>query len=296
MTSTSIIVPSLNGAEYLLPCIDSLLAQSTPPTEIIVLDCSPDSAAARLPANPAIKIIRLDAALPVPKMRSLGIEMARGDLILLTEDHCAADCDWIASLLVLHSGFPEAIIGGPMDYNFHGDRLSWAAHFFEYAAFIPPLDPRKVCPISATNVGYPKALIGQHQSIFLSGRWDHFIHQELFEAGLPFHYDSKPVIHNRKSFTERSFRAQCYHFGRGYGGQRRLSLSSTKLLALRLMGFLLPVVKTIKISRIVLTEKRRYQSEFFQSLLWLVWFNVVWSWGEWIGYCFGKDPKRKDVE
>ncbi|HEY8600249.1 MAG TPA: glycosyltransferase [Thermomicrobiales bacterium] len=79
--TVSVIIPVYNGARYLTEAIESVLAQTDPPLEIIVVDDgSTDGSAAIAAAFPAVHLIS-QPNRGVATARNVGIAAARGELI-----------------------------------------------------------------------------------------------------------------------------------------------------------------------------------------------------------------------
>jgi hypothetical protein len=83
----SVIVPTFNRAAYISACLRSLLAQTVPVLEIIVVDDgSDDDTAARVAAfGPAVRYLRKDNGGKSTAV-NLGLREARGDLVWIVDD------------------------------------------------------------------------------------------------------------------------------------------------------------------------------------------------------------------
>jgi glycosyltransferase involved in cell wall biosynthesis len=79
----SILVPSFNGARYLRECLDSLLAQTYPRLEILLLDDASTDETPEIAADYAGRItyVRQPANLGIYDNVNAGIALARGELI-----------------------------------------------------------------------------------------------------------------------------------------------------------------------------------------------------------------------
>lgn len=90
----SIVVASYNHAGYLARRMDSLVAQTYPTIEILVIDdCSPDNSVEileRYESNPRVKLIRREKNGGWVAVSNQGIEMARGEYVLFA--NCDDDC------------------------------------------------------------------------------------------------------------------------------------------------------------------------------------------------------------
>jgi len=96
MNSVSVIIPSYNRAHTLGRAIDSVLAQTIAPLEIIVIDDgSSDNTAEFVQQHyPTIRYIRQDNQ-GVSAARNLGIKQAKGDWIALLD----SDDEWLTNKL-----------------------------------------------------------------------------------------------------------------------------------------------------------------------------------------------------
>ncbi|MGA2399048.1 MAG: glycosyltransferase family A protein [Steroidobacteraceae bacterium] len=80
--SISCVVPVYNGARYLAEALDSILAQTLPPTEIIVVDDGSTDATAQVTDAYAKHVIYVRQANAGPaSARNRGIGLAKGDFI-----------------------------------------------------------------------------------------------------------------------------------------------------------------------------------------------------------------------
>jgi len=107
--NVSVLVPTFNRANYISECLDSLLAQSVPPLEIIVIDDgSEDGTAALLSSyGERIRHVRKENG-GKPSAVNLGLAMARGDLIWIFDDDDVALPDAIETRLACLNDHPEA--------------------------------------------------------------------------------------------------------------------------------------------------------------------------------------------
>jgi glycosyltransferase involved in cell wall biosynthesis len=80
--TVSVLVPTFNRVNYIAECLDSLLAQTVPPLEVIVIDDGSEDGTADLLASYGHRIrhIRKENG-GKPTAVNLGIQEARGDLI-----------------------------------------------------------------------------------------------------------------------------------------------------------------------------------------------------------------------
>ena len=101
------IIPNYNGASLLPGCLEAVLAQTLPPSEVIVVDDgstdgSQDLVRARFPQ---VKLLALPDNVGFCRAANEGLRAARGDLLALLNNDAEPERGWLAALaeaLVVH--------------------------------------------------------------------------------------------------------------------------------------------------------------------------------------------------
>jgi GT2 family glycosyltransferase len=108
----SVVIPSWNGRELLRPCLDALAAQLRPPDEVIVVDNgSADHTLEFLTDEyPAIRTVALDRNGGFASAVNRGIELARGDYVVLLNNDAIADEGWLGALEGAMQGASEDVL------------------------------------------------------------------------------------------------------------------------------------------------------------------------------------------
>jgi GT2 family glycosyltransferase len=93
----SVIVPSLNGADLLPDCLDSLMRQSYANVEVIVADGASTDGTANLIDRryPNVRLLRLRRNGGFSGNVNAGLRAARGEVLCLLNNDAQADADWI---------------------------------------------------------------------------------------------------------------------------------------------------------------------------------------------------------
>ena len=106
----SIIIVTWNGLKHLPRCLAALVAQLPADAEVIQVDNgSTDGTAAWVRANyPAVRLIELTTNTGFAGGVAIGLQAARGELILLINDDAFAEPGCIAALLAAMAAHPEA--------------------------------------------------------------------------------------------------------------------------------------------------------------------------------------------
>ena len=105
----SILVPTFNRANYIAECLDSLLAQTMPALEIIVIDDGSEDGTAELLKRygQSIRYIRKENG-GKPTAVNLGLSLAQGELIWIFDDDDVALPHAIANRVAALQGRPDA--------------------------------------------------------------------------------------------------------------------------------------------------------------------------------------------
>src|ERR1700694_1510051 len=92
----SVVIASVNGAAYLERCLAGLgKQQACVSSEILVADgCGSETRELVKRKYPSVRLFSFGERMSVPQLRAIGIARSRGDLVLLTEDHCIPAPDW----------------------------------------------------------------------------------------------------------------------------------------------------------------------------------------------------------
>lgn len=128
----SILVPTFNRANYIAECLDSLLAQTMPALEIIVIDDGSEDGTAELLKRygQRIRYIRKENG-GKPTAVNLGLSLAQGELIWIFDDDDVALPQSIANRVATLQARPDAgFVFSPhfygsdgVDGKIHKDRL-----------------------------------------------------------------------------------------------------------------------------------------------------------------------------
>ncbi len=107
--------------------------------EVIVMDGSGLPAPDALAIGPNVTWISRPG-WSVFQLRAEGYDHCRGDVVAVTEDHCAPAADWCERILAAHAAHPEAIaIGGAVENGTPEHVIDWAAFLMTQAQSMSPL-------------------------------------------------------------------------------------------------------------------------------------------------------------
>jgi glycosyltransferase involved in cell wall biosynthesis len=114
----SVIVCAHNEAQYLPACLHSLLAQTRPPDEILVIDnASTDQTATVAWQVPGVRVVD-EPRKGLPRARETGRRHATGDVLAYLDADCRAPLMWVERVERRFRGDPSLLaLSGP--YRFY---------------------------------------------------------------------------------------------------------------------------------------------------------------------------------
>lgn len=130
-TFTTVLVPARNEENNIVACLQSILNQnfSKEHFEIIVIDDHSEDETIKMVENlnsPQISVIKLSDYPEIKGQHykktaiNLGIEKAKGDLIITTDADCLASHDWLQLLVSFYEKKNAKFIAAPV--NFHHEK------------------------------------------------------------------------------------------------------------------------------------------------------------------------------
>jgi hypothetical protein len=134
----SVVIPTRSGWPHFRLSVDAVLPQVRAAVgQLVVADASglaePDWA-----ADADIEWIAMPGA-PGWELRQAAYERAAGEIVAITEDHCAPTPDWLASVLEEHRRHPDAAaIYGMVENGSREHRIDWALYGAGYLPWAPP--------------------------------------------------------------------------------------------------------------------------------------------------------------
>lgn len=220
VVTVSVVMTVLNEARSLPAVLNSLLAQTRPPDEVVVCDGGShdetlavlNSYAGRLP----LKVLSAPGA-NISQGRNRAIRAATGEVIAATDAGVRCAPDWLARLLAPFETSPpaQAVAG-----FFHSD----PATVFELALGATTLpeareiNPQTYLP-SSRSVAFRRAV---WETVGGYPEWLDFSEDVVFDLAVrrrvgPFVFVPEAVVHFRPRASLRAFARQYYHYARGDG-------------------------------------------------------------------------------
>jgi hypothetical protein len=294
-TRCSVVIAWVNSFELLEPVLVALAHQSTPAAEIIVATRLAESDQTRLSETfPAVRLIPAPSDTTIPVLRALGIRASRGEVVLVTEDHCIPSAVWIARAAAsIANG--NSIVGGPVE-NIWPSRLRDSAAFLtEYSGVVRPAADGVRNVIPGNNVAYRRDVALEIAECLNEGLWESFALERISAHGHRVAFDRDMLVYHCRPFDFRYFVGQRFHFCRSWAGMSRRFIPRLARAARAAASVLLPWVLLVRSWRNLAIRKRLTARFAVCAPLIFVYFCVGAA-GEILGYALGSGRSLMRVE
>jgi glycosyltransferase involved in cell wall biosynthesis len=294
--SLSIVIASVNGLDMLGPTLDSIdRLPERDHIEVIVVEPIGGPIRDRLrERRKPVTIVPLAGKRPIPRLRYLGVQKARGDLIAILEDHAEVDEGWAAALIEAHRDPAVGAVGGAVENGKPG-LVNWAVFFCEYTAYMAPVPEGPTDDLPGNNIAYKRDHLMDHAHVLDEGKWESWINDRLRAEGVPIVSTNRAVVRHIKTFRLGYFLGQRFHFARSYAGMRRVDQSWPKRLVYGAGSMALPGLLLSRVIRQAL-GKKKHLGRFAACLPLVALFLAIGAVGEMVGYLVGPGRSLERVE
>ena len=174
--SVSVAIVSICGPAHLRRCLEALRKQvDVAPFEVVVaydpeLKGLPDLAR----EYPEARFLATPGERTPLELAARALRESRGEVLLLTEDHCVPEPDWVRSLpLELRNG--RAAAGGTVNVLRGAGATDWAFYFVDFFRYAEPVIDGPSPTLTVCNVAYRRDQLDALQG---SG-WRTFFHETI---------------------------------------------------------------------------------------------------------------------
>lgn len=295
MTRVSVIIPVYNNARTVAACVRSVVANTYPDYEVVVVDDGSDDGTAEIvDALEGCRLLRLESNRGVSYARNQAVANSDGSLLLFTDGDCIVTSDWIERWVAVHEQASEGhprLVGGTGSMAVFGSYWQRADVFALFGYHVS--GPSRVLDglITANSILERTAFdqVGGFDNN-LRREEDRDLGLRLVRAGYELrYYPGITIRHDPARASLVHFVRYNFHLGRTVGLRNELRYASErglKLVALyrsRLLYplFILPlsIAITLKIIRANWRENRcvvRYVPAVLISKI--CWRSGAWLW------------------
>jgi hypothetical protein len=234
-------------------------------------------------------IVNENVTTPI-NLAAAAVSAADGELVLLTEDHCLPDADWVAALSrAIIEG--RGAVGGTVD-PLDEDNMTpfdWAFYYVDFFRYQTPRQRGPVSTLSSCNAGYRKSDL---QS--LDDQWRTSFHETRINAALrerigPLWMEPGARVEAGRKVHRGDALRERFAFGRIYACRRIDKPHRAMRPWLALASPLLPLLLLARLGRAARRD-RATARKFRRSLPDLALLVLAWSAGEALGYWTGRAP------
>lgn len=219
-------------------------------------------------------------------LRAIGLNRARGRVVALLEDHGTPAPGWCRSMVEAHR---EAVggVGGAVE-NGVDRQLNWAVYFCDFGRYQNPVPTGPSDFMSDSNCSYKREVLEEVRDHWKNAFHETLVNWELRRKGHTLRLDpGMTVYQTRTGLRVGAALYERYVWGRSFAGTRVKEVSGAKRAILAGLSFVLPLVLTWRILSRGL-KKRRHTGKLLAALPLIFLLEIVWSWGEFVGYLTGR--------
>ncbi len=221
------------------------------------------------------------------RRRAVGLDLARGRVIAMTEDQVVPAGNWVSEILAAHDRLPAAVIGGSID-NAVDQPLHWAAYYCDHGRYGSPLAATEAEYVSDLNISYKREAIEYTRDVWRDAYSETMVHWALRDRGMKLRldpalkvYKHRPPIDYVQAIRERA------EWGRVFAETRVASLGFGQRIFLAAMTPVLPALLLLRNLKHMLRQ-RRTAGQIIPTLPLIAGLLIAWSWGELVGYILGE--------
>jgi glycosyltransferase involved in cell wall biosynthesis len=298
--TVSIVIAAVNDWDSLEECLGCLSPQlaNRPEAELLIMDRCHDGWTEKIAAMcPEARVFVYNEKLNIPYLRAMGIEKALGEWVVIIEDHCMVENDWLENIIrTTREAAACGVIGGAVTNGSCERLVDWAAFLCEYSFSMPPLVRGEVDGVTGNNVCYRRSVLMDHVAPdFLKNRWEFFWHKILRQEGVRFFCAPEILVRHKKRFPFWYFIQQRFYYSRSFAAMRAGDMTKLRHLIYAAASPLLVPLMLWRTFREV-AHKRRHEREFLLSLPVLFFFLLSYAAGEAVGYLSGAGNSLEEVE
>ena len=301
----SVVVALISGKRADLErCLAALAGQrDAPPDEVLVPYDDAVADVATLAAGfPGVRFLRAEgldtraARAGASRehhdtLRTIGLRAARGEVVVLTEDHAVATPTWCADLQAALEAHPEAAaVGGAVEFGGKG-LLARSVYYCDFGRYQNPLPEGPAPFVSDSNVAYRRAALLAVRESWEDDYHETVVHDALVARGFAILLTPRSEVAQARSGLSLGAALRERHvWGRSYAGTRVAGAPASRRAALAAIAFLLPALLTWRLLRGALSRRREI-GRFLLCLPMVALLQTAWAAGELAGYVSGTPGK-----
>ncbi len=288
----SVIVVAICSLPRLRRTLEALRdQQAAPPFDIVVATDPELGSLDALRADfPQVQIVAREGCRTPIELTTLGLSVAGGQRILLTEDSCLPQPGWVRELAGT-SWENRAAVGGVVEPGVSASPAMWAFYYVDFFRYMRPVAAGVSPSLSVCNVAYRRAHLDAIHKVWETGFHETEIHRVLQQNFGPLYLCPDAEVRVRRNVRFGAAVYERYAFGRLFGATRVAHAGLGRRLYYLAFSPALPV---LLLGRMTARAARNpgARAMFAKALPSLATMIIAWSWGEWLGYLTQRRPRR----
>lgn len=290
----SVGVVAICGARHLERCLSALDEQvGAPDFDVVVVHDPRLAGIGEIADRHGARAVSNRGQRTPLELASRAARECRGEVIVLTEDHCRPRPDWLRRLCAALEDAPSAV-GGSVETDAGAGRLDWAFYFVDFFRYMKPVPPGRSPTLTVCNVAYRAEQLEAVRSV-----WEELFHETAVHAALRSRFGPLTLVPEAEVRTRRSVGLadalrERYAFGRLFGCTRLRYLGPGGRAAYAVLAPGLPALLLGRMARRAAASSAAVR-DFLRAFPPLVALVLAWSWGEWLGYVTGRRAASETV-
>jgi hypothetical protein len=219
------------------------------------------------------------------RRRAVGISIARGRLIALTEDYAVPAQDWCHQIAMAHEQ-PYAVIGGAID-NAADQPLNWALYYCDFGRYGTPLRSGETEYASDVNVAYKHEVLQSVRDIWRNTYHETSLHWTIRSMGETIFLDPRLLVFQQRPRTtlKEAFRERI-EWGRVFAETRVANCGRWQRVGYAAGTAILPLILIMRVLDHMLRQGRS-AGQMIRIVPLVAFLLVGWTIGEFSGYFAG---------
>jgi hypothetical protein len=290
--TVTVVVVAICSLSHLERTLLALRAQINPPLFDVVVAADPELgplADLERKFSDVSFLSREGCRTPI-ELAAAGIGAARGERILLTEDSCLPDVNWVRTLAAT-PWQGHAAVGGVIEPGVAASAAMWAFYYVDFFRYMKPAPAGGSPTLSVCNVAYHRSQLEAIRDVWNHGFLETDVHAALQHRFGPLAMSPDAEVQIRRNVKFGDAVYERYAFGRLFGSSRVAKATPGRRAYFALLAPALPFLLMARMTSKAASNPSA-RGMFVKALPSLLTMVFAWSWGEWLGYVTGKRPAR----
>jgi hypothetical protein len=289
--SVTVAVVGIAGAPQIERCLQALAAQVDAPAfdTFVVYDPNLLDIPELKARYPHIPMIANEGQRSPMELAAKAVQLATGDLVILTEDHCVPRPNWVRALYEAQ-GPGRGAVGGRVETDADVPPVDWAFYLVDFFRYMGPVKRGPTPTLTVCNVSYRRAYLDQIRPFWSTLFHETAINDALRERFGPLWMEPAAEVRMRRNVSYNDAVYERYAFGRLFGCTRLQFCSALKRLYYCVFAPALPLLLMWRMGR-KSSEVAHTRAKYISALGPLLAMVFAWSWGEWLGYLTKRRPE-----